>query len=184
MTRKLGIRAGALIALIFGASILSPLLASTLTSTFAVTTTITAGGCSSISAGPLSFGALPAAPNPGFATTTVSVTCLSGNAYTITVSGTNPLASCPGNVNYFVMGPAPATTGFPLYALYKDSGHSSQLATNGSACGGSQASAISGTGTGSAQTFTIFGAAVATFPGNAATPSGTYTDTATLVLTF
>jgi spore coat protein U-like protein len=184
MTRKLGIRAGFLSGLIFSASVLSPLLASTMTSTFAVTTTITAGGCSSISAGPLSFGALPAAPNPGFATTTVSVTCLSGNAYTITGSGTNPVATCPGNTNYFVMGPAPATTGYPYYALYKDSGHSAQLTTTGTTCAGSGASAISGTGTGSAQTFTIYGAAVATFPGNPATPSGSYTDTATLVLTF
>jgi spore coat protein U-like protein len=57
------------------------------------------------------------------------------------------------------------------------------LASGSNACGSAAGTAITGTGTGSAQTQTIYGQVYGSF-GPTPTVAGNYTDTATVTVTF
>ena len=134
------------------------------TSTFAVTESAPAT-CSS-SVGSLAFGTYAGASRN--AQSTLSLTCSSGTAYTIALStgsnfsgGTRRMKSA---VNQFIN-----------YALYSDSARLVPWGT-----GASGGSTVGGSGTGSAQSLTIYGTAPA-----ATVPSpGSYSDSVVVTVTY
>ncbi|WP_322054259.1 Csu type fimbrial protein [Paraburkholderia bannensis] len=124
-----------------------------------------------LSAAPLAF---PAMTTPGTqvtANTSLSVTCVSGTPYTVALNagttGGGTVAS-----RFMLLNGGSATVN---YDLYKDAAFS-QLWGDGS----NGTTTESGTGTGTAQTLTVFGRV----PAQAAQPSGNYSDTVTATLTF
>ncbi len=164
---------------------LSPLQAGTLTGTLTVTATVGAAACTSISASPLSFGSVSPSATAS-ATSTVTVTCASGASYSIGAIGSTVL--CISSTVYNVMGTTTSPSNIPGYQLFKDAAHSSVLSNNPSGgingCGAA-GSYITGTGSGSAQTQTIYGLLAGTVPGNTSTsPAGSYSDTATVFVLF
>lgn len=155
--------------------------AGSLTGTFSVTANITGGACSSISAGALSFGSLAPAAQAN-SSTTVTINCASGAPFSLSAVGSSP--ACFGSELVNLMTNNPSNLNVPAYGLYADSARTQPLsagATN--PCGGPQ-TAISGTGTGANQTVTIYATVAGTAPGNSPTPAGSYSDVATMTLTF
>jgi spore coat protein U-like protein len=72
----------------------------------------------------------------------------------------------------------------PGYLFFKDAAHTAPLLNSGNTSCGS-GTAITGTGSGAAQTQTIYGLVYGTVPGDTTTTAaGNYTDTATVTLTF
>jgi len=159
--------------------------AGTLTGTFSVTATVSGSACSSISATALSFGTV-APSGAAFSTSTITVNCGSGTPYTITGAGANPgcatagtTASLVGNV----MSPFNASNPTsPMYVLFKDSAHTLGLSA-GAALSCGSLTGLTGTGSGAAQTLTLYGYVQGSATGSGGTP-GNYTDTATLTLSF
>jgi spore coat protein U-like protein len=105
---------------------------------------------------------------------TVSVTCTGGSPYSIAMdNGSN----ASGNQRRMISG-----ANFLSYNLYVDAAHTSpwSTATGASSCT-TAGDCYLGTGNGSAQSVNIYGAVPTTAT---APPSGTYTDTVTMTITF
>ena len=119
-----------------------------------------------ISANPLSFGNYSGAVLD--ATTTLSVTCTDTTPYNV---GLNAGTATGATVtNRMMTGPEGALLD---YALYSNSSYTTNW-------GNSTGSWVSGTGTGGAQTLTVYGQ----IPANQKTISGTYTDTITATVNY
>jgi spore coat protein U-like protein len=160
--------------------------AGTLTTTFAVSATIPGAACTGISATALAFGTVPATSTAS-STSTVTVNCVNGTAYSIAAVGTVPGCYTNGTLTVYNVMTSPSNPTIivdtPGYILFRDSAHQLPLLT-GSSCG-TPGTAITGTGTGSAQTQTIYGLVYGSIPGTGQTGApGSYTDTATVTLTF
>lgn len=136
--------------------------AATSTTTFNVTATVSAG-CSVTAGGDLAFGSYTGSQIDG--TTTLSVTCTSITGYTIGLSdGANFDTS-----RRLKRG----TTDYLSYELYKESGRTNRWGNAG-------AEMVSGTGTGAAQSLTIYGR----MPAGGTLVPGSYTDTISVTLTY
>ena len=108
------------------------------------------------------------------ANTTVSVTCTSGSPYSI---GMDNGANVSGSQRRMKSG-----SNFLNYGLYVDSLYSNPWITTGSPSGCTPTgSCYLGTGSGSAQSVTIYGRVPAM---GTAPPTGTYTDTVTMTITY
>jgi len=119
-----------------------------------------------ISANPLSFGNYSGAVLR--ATTNLSVTCTDTTPYNV---GLNAGTATGATVtNRMMTGPSGALL---KYSLYSNSSYTTNW-------GNSAGSWVSGTGTGAAQTLTVYGQ----IPANQYTISGTYTDTITATVTY
>ncbi len=119
-----------------------------------------------ISANPLSFGAYAGALL--HATTTLSVTCTDTTPYDV---GLNAGTATGATVtNRMMTGPGGALLD---YSLYSNAGYSTNW-------GNSAGSWVAGTGTGTAQTLTVYGQ----IPANQKSISGTYTDTITATVNY
>ena len=108
------------------------------------------------------------------ANTTVSVTCTSGSPYSI---GMDNGANVSGSQRRMKSG-----SNFLNYNLYIDPAHTNPWTTTGSPPGCTPAgSCFLGTGNGSAQSVNIYGRvpSIGTAP-----PTGTYTDTVTMTITY
>jgi spore coat protein U-like protein len=137
--------------------------ADTQTTTFTVTATVPT--VCSVTATNLGFGTYVNVQID--ATSTVSVTCTSGGAYTVGLNdGANPLA---GQRRMRVG----LTANYLNYELYKD-------APGGTRWGDSDPSWVSGTGSGSAQGLTVHGR----LPGTQGLIAGSYTDSITATVTY
>ncbi|MUO80754.1 fimbrial major subunit CsuA/B family protein [Agrobacterium vitis] len=142
--------------------------AQTATSPFTVQMTITAD-CQITSAGNLSFGSAGLISSNRDATSTLTVQCTNGTAYNL---GLNEGAGTGATVTSRLMtGPASATIG---YALYRDTARSTVW---GNTVG---TNTVSASGTGSTQTYTVYGRVA-----SQTTPAaGAYTDTVTVTVTY
>ncbi len=147
----------------------APVWSATATTTFVVSGTVVP--TCAVSALPLSFGAT--IPNPinsnVDAQSTVTATCASGAAYTVALNaGSGAGATFPARR----MTSGPNTLN---YTLYTDAGRSTIWGD------GSAGSILSNqSGTGSAQAITVYGR----IPSGQSVPTGTYTDTITVTVTF
>ena len=156
---------GGSIAVIGMAAASVPAVASTATTTFNVTATVQATCL--ISANNLGFGTYSGSAIA--TTTTMSVTCTNGTTYNV---GLNAGTAAGATVTARAMtGPGAATLS---YALYQDSGHS----TNWGNTVGTDTK--SGTGNGSAQSMTVYGNLTA----NQYPTPGSYSDTITATITY
>lgn len=129
----------------------------TATTTFQVTATVPA--TCTVSANTLSFGSYSGASNLD-GSTTITVTCTNGTSYEVALdAGANGTTAANRKM---------ANGGSTLnYSLYSDSGRSSVW---GFTQGGDT---VTGAGTGTAQTLTVYGRV----PASQTPPAGTYTDT-------
>jgi len=142
-----------------------PAIAATATTTFSVTATVQATCL--ISATNLAFGTYTGALNS--ATSTISVTCTNTSPYNV---GLNAGTAVGATVTTRQMtGPAAATLG---YALFQDAAHTINWGQTVST------DTEAGTGTGVAQTLTVYGQVAA---GQFVAP-GAYTDTITATITY
>ena len=146
-----------------------PASAATATTTFAVSGTVVP--TCSVSATPMSFGA--AIPNPinsnVDATSTVTATCSSGAPYTIALSA-GLGAGATFAARRMTSGPNGLT-----YTLFTDAGRATVW---GDGTAGNTLS--NNNGSGSAQVISVFGR----IPAPQTVPTGTYTDTITVTVTF
>ncbi|MBD3828781.1 MAG: spore coat U domain-containing protein [Stenotrophomonas sp.] len=139
--------------------------AATATTTFQVTATVLA--TCQVSATPLAFGNYAGSQTD--ATSTISVTCTNGTAYNVGLdAGTADGATVTTRK---MTGPGGALLG---YALYSDS---ARITNWGNTVG---TDTVTGTGTGLAQTLTVYGRIPA---GSMPTP-GAYADTITVTVTY
>jgi len=142
--------------------------AATDTDTFDVTATVIAA-CQ-ISATDHDFGTYDAlSPSPLDSTSTITVTCTSGAAYSISM---NAGTTVGGAISARLM-----TDGANVldYNLYTNSGYGTVW---GDGTGGS--SAVAGTGSGSVQNLTVYGR----MPAGQGEPAGSYSDTVTATITY
>lgn len=156
------IAGGALVVL--GAS--SAAKAGTQQTTIGVSATVTAN-CS-ITALPVAFGNInPLAGTAFTATGSVTVTCTNGSGWSV--------AADAGGGNGATLASRRMTfSGNTLnYSLFTDSGHNNVW--------GSGTAAVTGTGSGAAQTFTVYGRIPA---GQTGVPAGTYADTVNVTVTY
>jgi spore coat protein U-like protein len=135
--------------------------AATTSTTFTVTATV-ATVCS-VTATDLAFGAY--ANVVVAATSTVSVTCTSGGAYTVGLSDGANFSTTRRMKN--------AGTDYLGYELYKEVGHTNRWGNSGGEL-------VSGTGSGAAQDLTVYG----NLPGAQGLIAGSYTDTITVTVTY
>lgn len=145
-------------------------LAAESTTTFSVGATI-ADSCA-VSASNLAFGnidPLDNATNNTDATTTIEVTCANGTTYDV---GLDAGLATDATVSTRAM-----TSGADAlnYSLYSDAGRSTNW---GNTVG---TDTVSDTGTGSAQTITVYGRVPS---GQETVPTGTYADTITVTVTY
>lgn len=159
-----------------GLCVASAATAGTSTTTFQVSVNVISG-CAINSIPSLSFGNYVQGGGAATGTTTISLTCSSGTAFVIALNyGLN------GSGTQRNMETSPPSGSLP-YNLYTDSGYTNiweSTATCGTT-GGSSPNCVYGTGTGSAQSFTIYGQIPSgQYPG----ATGTYTDTVTATVTF
>ncbi len=177
------VRAGTLTAAIaatFCALSLSESQAGTATTTFAVSATITGAACTSISATALAFGSIAPTASAS-STSTVTINCANGTAYSISAVGIAPACTGSSFLGNTMYSSTNTSASSPYYQLFKDSAHSVALAAN-TTCG-PLGTALTGTGTGVAQTLTIYGLLYGS-TGSTASSAGNYTDTATVTVTF
>jgi spore coat protein U-like protein len=138
------------------------LYAATATTTFNVTATVPTS-CSVSAGGDLAFGSYTGTQID--ATTTVSITCTNGTAYT---------AGLDDGLNYSAPNRRMANgTAYLNYELYSDSGRTTRW-------GNATGSWVSDTGTGSAQSKTVYGR----LAGSQTLVVGSYTDTITVTITY
>jgi len=143
-------------------------LAGTQSTNMGVSATVTAN-CT-ISTTPVAFGSVDTLAGNHDATGSVSISCTNGAPWSATANaGAGSGATLP--VRRMTSG---ANT--LAYSLYIDSSHASIW---GSGSGGT--SAVTGTGSGSAQSFTIYGRVPS---GQSSVPAGTYTDTVSVTVTY
>jgi spore coat protein U-like protein len=164
--KKIITLSGATFALLFAGNA----MAAQETTTFSVGATI-ADSCS-VSATALAFGTidpLDNVTNNTDATTTIEVTCANGTTYDV---GLDAGLATGATVTARAMTSGSDTLN---YALYSDAGRS----TNWGDTVGTDT--VSDTGTGSAQTITVYGRVPS---GQETTPTGTYADTITVTVTY
>ena len=150
----------------FGAS---EIRAAIQTDTFDVTATIIAS-CS-ITANDLSFGNYdPLSATALDQTSTISVTCSNGADYDIQLSG-----GISADVNARTMDDDATGTNLLNYSLFRDSGRTDNWGVSNGI------DTYQGTGTGSAQTITVYGRIPA---GQTTPPIGAYTDTITATIEY
>jgi spore coat protein U-like protein len=145
-----------------------PVLATDTTSTLAVNATVTSNCAVSTTA--VAFGNVDVTSNANVdAGGGVSVTCTNGTAWTAKASA--------GGGSGATITDRKMTSGANVlsYALYTDSAHTTVWGD------GTTGSAITGTGTGSAQANTIYGRIPS---GQTTKPVGTYADTVTVTVTY
>jgi spore coat protein U-like protein len=143
--------------------------ATTTTGTMVVTATI-AADCS-VSTNPLGFGTYTAT-SPSTATANISVTCTNTTTYDI---GLDPGTSTSATVTTRAMEVGGGTfTPVLNYGLYQDSGHSTNWGQTVST------DTLHKTGSGSAQSWTIYGL----IPSGQYQTPGAYTDTVTATITW
>jgi len=142
--------------------------ATTTTTTFNVTITLV-NTCTINSASTLSFGGSVGVLNTNIpATSTISVTCTTGAAYDIGLdAGTGTGATVAARK--MTSGGSTVT-----YSLYKEVGHTNVWGTT------IGTDTVASTGTGAAQSFTVFGLV----PPQTTPAAGTYTDTITVTVTY
>jgi spore coat protein U-like protein len=149
--------------------------AATATSNLSVTATV-AATCT-VTTAPVAFGTYnPASGTPTDTTGTITVTCTNGSTYTIALdAGANP--SSAGNVTTRRM--TAGASKFLSYQLYLDSPHTTIW---GDGANGSSINPTSGsfTGDGTAQGYSVYGRITT---GNYV-PSGSYTDTVVMTVTY
>lgn len=150
----------------------SSLRAATVTTTLPVSLTVTAG-CS-VQATGINFGSTSGATNVT-STGTITVTCLSGTSYTVTLDG--GIHSSIANLRT-LQSSAVGTTSI-VYELYKDAATTQIWGDNGFGNTYMQGTGVGGTGTGVGQPLTVFGKILNT--GNSA---GTFTDTVVVTVNF
>ncbi len=142
--------------------------ASTKTTSFTVSATVLAS-CS-VSATNLSFGNYTASSGTNLdATSTVSVTCTNGQAYTIALDG----GSVAADVSARTMSDGAAHT--LAYSLYTDAGRTTLWGD-----GTSGTSTVAGTGDGTQQDATVYGRIAA----SQFAAAGSYTDTVTVTVSY
>lgn len=143
--------------------------AATATDTFQVTANVL-GSCS-VSATDLAFGDYtPTSGTPLDQTSTVSVTCTTGTTYDVGLNeGLNDYGNgVTGRRMVY------ATTNFLAYALYSDSGRTTNWGNT------VDTDTVDGTGNGSAQDITVYGRV----PINQYVTAGGYSDTITVTVTY
>jgi len=152
---------------LFGMSV--PAWGATATTTFSVTGTVVA--TCTISASPMNFGgAIPTPINSNVdSSTTISATCSNGAPYQVALNA-GIGAGATFAARRMTSGPNTMS-----YALYTTGARSSVW---GDGTAGS--SVVSNTGSGAAQTLTVFGR----IPAPQSVPTGTYSDTITVTITF
>ena len=138
--------------------------AATSTNTFSVTASVSI--TCSISGTTLAFGTYTGAQVDS--TSSLSVTCTNTTPYTIGLdAGTNPGATVTTRAMQ-------GGGGTLSYALYSDSGRTANWGNT------PPTDTVGSTGTGSAQSFTVYGR----LPGGQNPPGGSYTDTITATVTY
>jgi spore coat protein U-like protein len=153
------------------ADAVTPALAGSATTSFAVTATV-ANSCV-VSASTLAFPTyLPTAATATTGSTTLNVTCTLSDPYTIALSngsgtGADPTAGASGRK---MTGPSSALL---AYNLYQDSGYTQAWGTSG-------AYLYSGTGTGTQVALPVYGR----IPASQVAAAGNYTDTINVTVTF
>lgn len=140
--------------------------AATATATFTVTANVLTN-CT-IQAQNLNFGSYTGAILTG--TTTITTDCSNGAPYNVGLNA----GTAPGATVTTRKMTGPASSDLLSYTLSQDSAHSVNW---GNTIG---TDTVASTGTGAAQTFTVFGQ----IPASQFTTTGTYTDTITATLTF
>jgi spore coat protein U-like protein len=154
------------VALALAATVSSAQASTTVTTTFQVSLTITSNCV--IAANPLSFGTTGVLTANVNQTTTLSVTCTNTTPYNVGLDGGNVTGS---TVTSRLLGNGTSTVQFQLYS---DSGRSivwgNTIGTN----------TVSGTGSGSAQSLTVYGQV----PTQSTPAASTYTSTVTASVTF
>lgn len=144
-----------------------PAMATDLTTTFQARIVIV-NACTALSANTLDFGSQGVLSADVDQTSTMSVTCTSGAPYSVKLNaGANP--SSAGDVDTRRM--KSSGTDYVSYNLYSDSaGGTTWENTTG----------VARTGTGSAETITVYGR----IPAQTTPAADTYTDTVTVTLTY
>lgn len=149
------------------ASVILGTAAQAQTDTFNVTASV--GAACSVSASNLGFGAYdPLSATDTDATTTMDVTCTLSTTYNVGLDG-----GISGNTSARTMDDAGGTNTLN-YALYSDAPRTSNW---GNSVG---TDTVAGTGTGAAQTLTVYGRITAL----QSVPAGSYEDTITVTVTF
>lgn len=156
------------------AALMSPCLvwASTATNTFQATATVISS-CT-VSGTTLNFGNsldTLATPTPVSATSTLTVQCTNTTPYTVALNA----GSNAGGASNFSSRTMKSGSNTLAYQLYLDSGHASVWGD-----GTSSSSTVAGTGTGNAQTLSIYGS----LPSLANVVPGSYTDTVTVTVSY
>jgi spore coat protein U-like protein len=150
-------------------------LAATATTTFTVSVTISSA-CS-ISAGNLDFGSQGLLSANVDATSTISVTCTNSTPYSVGLDNGQNFAAGSRR-----MRDTGAGTTYVNFGLYTDAARTSGWTTTtaaGSCTGGANTCAL-GTGTGSAQSITVYGR----IPPQATPAPATFNDTVTATITY
>lgn len=165
------------LALLFCGATKNPADAGSVTTTMPVTATVVAA-CA-VSATGVSFGNFSGADVN--ANGSVTVTCATSVPYKTSL---NAGGHFDPTIGTRAMTGASASDRLP-YFLYQDAAHTTQWGDNDVANTYSQGASLSGTGTGAAQTLTVFGVATNTGGGVTGTPpAGSYSDTVTVTVTF
>ncbi len=145
--------------------------AATSTTTFTVGATV-ADSCS-VTANALSFGSIDPLVNATTntdATTTIDVTCANGTTYDV---GLDAGGATGATVTTRAM--TDGVSGALSYSLYSDTGRTTNWGNT------VDTDTVSGTGTGAAQTLTVYGRVPS---GQETAPTGTYTDTINVTVTY
>jgi spore coat protein U domain-containing protein, fimbrial subunit CupE1/2/3/6 len=150
------------------AGLCGPVLAGQATTSFAVSATVQSS-CA-VSAGTLAFGNYAAATaTPNDVSSTISVTCTSGLPYTVALDGGTTTATV--NARAMTDGASHNLT----YALYTTSGRTTLFGD-----GTSSTQTIGGTGSGAAQSVTVFGR----IPVAQYVTAGSYTDSVGVTVNY
>jgi len=145
----------------------APAEATTATGNLQVTATVIAS-CG-VATNTLAFGNYdPVSATPLDAATTLAVTCTNGTAYEVSMnagSGTGATVAARK---------MSSSSDLLTYSIYRDSGRTNVWGvTSGS-------NTVTGTGSGAAQTLNVYGR----IPANQTAPTGSYTDTVTVTVTY
>ncbi len=141
--------------------------AATVTTTLPISLTVTAG-CS-VQATGVNFGSVVAGTS-ATSTGTITVNCISGTPYTVTLDGGTRVSI----VSARALGP-----GGSIYELYKDSAMTQIWGDSGFGQTYNLGSGIVGTGTGAGQALTVYGKIQ-----NVGNSPGTFTDTVVVTVIF
>lgn len=153
-------------ALVVGIAPLTNAFAATVTTTLPISLTVTAG-CS-VQATGVNFGSVTAG-NGATSTGTITVNCVSGTPYTVTLDGGTHVS----------IASVRALGGGSAYELYKDSAMTQIWGDSGFGNTYNLGAGVGGTGTGADQTLTVFGKII-----NVGNSVGTFTDNVVVTVNF